>query len=127
MTKSFRGPRHVSISGDSRVAAAQNSENARDVLEALNLRPPFRYVSVDLYTAVGSTSAKIPLGASNRPIAVELVRAAPYYDQTAPLSASANSNFLWDATTTPGTVNAYEPSGLTANTVYALVFRISEA
>jgi hypothetical protein len=123
----FRGPRHVSFSGDAKIDALLSAENARDTLEAFDARPPWRFVFVEQYTAAGSTSAKIPLGAVDRPIAVELVRAAIYSDQAVPLSAVGNANFLWDATTTPGTVNAYEPTGLTANTVYTLVFRISEA
>lgn len=127
MSKPFKGPRHLSFSGDARIDATRSAENARDTQEALSARSPSRIVSVELYTATGSTSAKIPLGASERPVAVELVRAAPYYDQTASLAAVGNANFVWDATTTPGTVNAYEPSGLAANTVYALVFRITEA
>lgn len=123
----FRGPRHTSFSGDSKADAFRSAENARDTLEALEARLRCRHVFVELYTAAGSTSAKIPLGAVDRPIAVELARAAINSDQAVPLSAVGNANFLWDATTTPGTVNAYEPSGLTANTVYTLVFRIWEA
>lgn len=123
----FRGPRHTSISSDPITAALQNAENARDTLEALASRLKQRHVTVDLYTAAGSTSAKIPLGASDRPLGVQLIRAAPYYDQTAPLSATGNGNFLWDATTQPGTINAFEPDGLTANTVYTLTYIVTEA
>ena len=121
----FRGPRHVSISRDPIVAADQNSENARDTLDALSRRLRQRYVRVEQYTAVGSTSAKVPLGASERPVAVQLVYAAAAADSNAPLGVTGNANFSWDSASQ--SINAFEPTGLTANAIYTLVFVVMEA
>jgi hypothetical protein len=118
------GPRHTQIRPDAATGSLQNSENWRDLLDALKQRPAQRYVTVEPYTAVGSSSAKVRLSAARRPLCAELVRAAPYYAQGDPLEAVGNANFAWDSTSS--SVDVYEPAGLTADTVYTLTFRITE-
>jgi hypothetical protein len=124
MTTSYKGPRHTSISTEPRTAAQQNAENARDTLQALAARPLQRVVTVEMYTATGSISTRIRLAAATRPIAVQLARAAKYYAQDESLAATGNGNFVWDSTT--NSVDVFEPSGLTTNTVYVLTFLITE-
>ncbi len=118
------GPRHTQIREDGAAGARQNSENARDMRDALALRPAQQFVTVEPYTAVGSSSTKIRLAATKRPVCVELVRAAAYYAQCDSLAAVGNANFAWDSTSS--SVDVYEPTGLTADTVYTLTFRITE-
>lgn len=117
-------PRHTQIRSDSATAAVQNSENARDIRLELGRRPPQRFVTVEPYTAVGSTDAKVRLGATKRPVCVELARAAKYYAQGDSLAAVGNANFAWDSTS--NSVDVFEPTGLVADTVYTLTFRITE-
>lgn len=119
----MNAPRHTQIR-DGAAGAAQNSENWRDLLVELARRPAQSFVTVEPYTAVGSTAAKVRLAASKRPVCVELVRAAPYYAQGDSLAATGNANFAWDSTTL--SVDVFEPSGLVADTVYTLTFRITE-
>lgn len=105
-----------------RVPRYSATEEQRDVLDALEERLEARTVVVERYSAVGSTSAKIPLNASKPPIAVVLVDARTYFDQGAPLTLTPNYAYVWDARSK--TAQVYEPSGLVANTVYRLTFLV---
>lgn len=106
----------------SRDLRSSATELHRDVGEALSFKLEARTVEVAHYTAVGSTSARLPLSASNRPIAVVLVDARSYFDQGAPLTLTPNFSFVWDAASK--TAQVFEPSGLTANTVYRLTYLV---
>jgi hypothetical protein len=98
------------------------TEADRDMRQALGAKLDGRVVVVDRYTAVGSTAARIPISASQRPTAVTLINARLYFDSAAPLALTPNFNFVWDAVSR--TAQVYEPSGLTANTVYRLVYQV---
>lgn len=119
------GPRHTTVDSDARLAALQSSENARDTLAEIARRAPVQQRTVEAYTATGSTSTRIRIGSSERPWAVLLARAAQAYGEDAPVAAVMTPNFVWDAT--DGSVDVFEPSGLTANTVYLLQFLVVEA
>lgn len=99
-----------------------STEEMRDVREALALKLDARVVTVEPYTAVGSTSARISLSSRERPVAVVLIGAALYFDLSAPLALTPNHNFLWDAGSQ--TAQVYEPATLTANTVYRLTYLV---
>lgn len=99
-----------------------SSESERDMRQALASKLDGRVVVVEPYTAVGSTSARIPISASQRPTAVVLINARPYFDQAAPLTLTPNFNFVWEAVSK--TAQVFEPSGLTANTVYRLTYQV---
>jgi len=77
---------------------------------------------LERYAAVGSTAAKIPIAASKLPTAVLLVDARPYFDMGASLTLTPNFSFVWDSGSQ--TAQVYEPSGLTANTVYQLTYLV---
>lgn len=98
------------------------TEEQRDVLDALDERLLARTVVVERYSAVGDTSAKIPINASKPPIAVVLVDARAFFDQGAPLTLTPNYAHVWDARSK--TAQVYEPDGLVANTVYRLTFLV---
>ncbi len=100
------------------------SENARATLEALAQRPVQRQVTVDRYTAAGSTSTRIRILASTRPWAVQLVRVCEAAAEDAPVIVTDSRNFVWDSTTQ--SLDVFEPDGLTANTVYKLQFLVTE-
>jgi hypothetical protein len=112
--------RHSTFSANPVFAAQQSSENARDMQEALDRKLTARVVTVARYTATGSTSTKIPLGAGARPVAVLPARIALEGGQADPVVAYGILNFAWDATT--GAINVFEPSGLAVDTVYQLSF-----
>lgn len=118
------GPRHTAIRNDPATSSRQNAENARDLRDELAGQPKHRIVTVEQYTAVGAVTAKVPLLATKLPVGVELIRAAAYYAQGDQLEARGNANFVWDSTTQ--TVGVFEPTGLSANVVYTLTFRITE-
>jgi hypothetical protein len=118
------GPRHTAIRNDAAVSSRQNAENARDVRDELAKQPKRRIVVVEQYTAVGASTAKVPILATKLPVGVQLIRAAEYYAQGDPCAAVGNANFVWDSTTQ--TVGVFEPTGLTANTVYTLTFQVTE-
>jgi hypothetical protein len=118
------GPRHTAIRNDAATSARQNAENARDLRDGLAALPNQRVVVVEQYTAVGSTSAKIPILATKLPAGVQLIRAAKYFEQGEPLALTPNFNFALDSTTQ--TVGVFEPSGLTADVVYTFTFLITE-
>jgi hypothetical protein len=99
-----------------------STEEMRDIREALALKLDARLVTVEPYTAVGSTSARIALQAEQLPIAVVLVKAQLYFDIGAPLTLTPNHNFVWDAGSR--TAQVYEPATLTANTVYRLTYLV---
>lgn len=121
----MNGPRHTTIDADPRSAALQNGENARDTLEALSFRPIQRAVTVPRYTAAGSTSTRIRIGAGERPLFVQLARACLAGAEDAALPAYGTPNFVWESTTK--SIDVFEPTGLTANSVYLLQFLITEA
>lgn len=120
----MRLPRHTTFARDPRQLALQAGESARDTLEALRARLPVRAVTVALWAAVGSTSARIPLGAGGRPLAVTLGVVAKAYAQDEPVTCTPTLNFVWDSTTNQ--VDVFEPSGLTANTYYRFTFLVWE-
>lgn len=117
--------RHTTIDADPRSAALQNSENARDAIAELELRPVQRQITVERYLATASTSTRIRIGAGARPWAVTLARAAKVYGEDEVVAAVMIPNFVWESTS--GSIDVYEPSGLTANTEYVLQFLITEA
>lgn len=98
------------------------TESERDVREALETKLEARVVTIAPYTAVGSTSAKIALSASQLPVAVVLVGARLYFDLGATLTLTPNFNFVWDSGSQ--TAQVFEPSGLVANTVYHLTYLV---
>ncbi|HYC44476.1 MAG TPA: hypothetical protein VED01_03230 [Burkholderiales bacterium] len=98
------------------------TEEQRDVREALEQKLEARPVVIERYTAVGSTSAKIPLAARRFPVAVVLIDARAFFDQGAPLTLTPNYSFVWDSVSK--TAQVYEPSGLVANTVYRLAYLV---
>lgn len=100
------------------------SENARATLEELTIRPVFRQVTVDRYTASGSTDTRIRISAIARPWAVQLVRVCEAAAEDDVVIVSDSRNFVWDSTT--GSLDVFEPSGLAANTVYKLQFLVTE-
>lgn len=108
-------PRHSTL-GDWQAA----SENARDSIEALRARPEMRLITVDRYTATGSTATRIRIGAGSRPWSVTLVRVCEVAAEDGVVIATDSKNFVWDSTT--GSLDVFEPDGLTANTAYKLQF-----
>lgn len=114
--------RNVSFSGMPVLDAELSAQNARDTNSALSERVPTRVYGPVTYTAVGATTAKIPVKCPARPAGVLLLNA---YLVTSPgddLGASMRCNFYWDADTRNAYV--YEPSGLTADTAYVLTFLV---
>jgi hypothetical protein len=118
-------PRHSTIDADPARAALQNSENARDVLEALTVRPAMRQITVERYTATGSTDTRIRIGAGSRPWAVMLARCCEAAAEDAAVVVTPVLNFVWDSTT--DSLDVFEPDGLAADTVYKLQFVAMEA
>lgn len=116
--------RHVSISEDPKVAAEQNAENARDANEAMSQLVSGYYFEVTNYAALGLTASAIPILAKNkrRPRAVLCVNGYPSYDPSLSMNISTCRSFSY----ADGTIYVYEPSGLTANTMYNLTFLILE-
>ena len=106
----------------SRPQRSSATEDIRDVGEALAGKLDARIVLVEIYVAVGSTSARVALAAPDQPRAIVLVDARLYYDLNAPVSLTPTFGFVWDAGTQ--TAQVYEPSGLVANTVYQLTFLV---
>lgn len=117
-------PRHVSFSGKARDLAVQNSENARDIAEALGERVTGRLVTVRRYAARGDTAARLYLTPRRgvRPSAVLLVRAYLSGDAGANIAVSPALNFYHDEKG----IGVYEPGGLVPNTQYDLTFLILE-
>jgi hypothetical protein len=116
--------RHVSVSEDPKVAAEQNAENARDANTAIALKINGYYVDVRHYAARGVTTSTIPLLAKydRKPRAVLLVNGYPTYDPSLSLNASTFRCFSY----ANGSINVFEPSGLTADTMYNLTFLVLE-
>jgi hypothetical protein len=125
MTDARQGPRHTTIDADARQASLQNSENARDTLDALAARPVQRLVTVALYTATGSSASRIRIGSGARPWSVVPHLIAQAYAQDSAVVCAPVLNFVWDSTTQ--SLDVFEPDGLTANTVYRLQYVITEA
>lgn len=120
------GPRHTTIDPEPEQASRQNSENARDTLEALGRKLSAHTVTVSRYTAEGSTTARIRLEASaTRPLAVVLIHAALADDPAAPVTASATLNFGYAVQ--DRTIEVFEPAGLEVGRVYTLTFLVVEA
>lgn len=112
-------PRHTNFTGDAAQDAVLAGENARDTIEALGDRVVTRMYGPFTYTAVGATTAEIPLKcAKGRPKAVLLVNCYLVSAPSALVAAVGALNFRWDG------FNAYvtEPSGLSANTAYGLTY-----
>ena len=117
--------RNTNFSGDPKADAAMSGENARDTNAALAERVAGSIFGPFSYTAVGATTAEIPIKCPNgRPRGVLLINA---FAQSAPsslVSAVGALNFRWDSVS----LNAYvtEPSGLSANTSYGLTYLVVE-
>lgn len=118
------GPRNSTISSDPVSAAKQNGENARDTTLALQGKLSASIVTVERYTAVGSTDARIPLTAADRPAGVLLLTVELADARGDAVPVYGTPGFYWEATTR--SVNAFEPTGLAANTVYRLSFILVE-
>jgi len=119
------GIRHSTFDAEPRALAQQCSEFARDAQAELDRRPVFVPLTVEDYTATGSTSTRIRIGAATRPWSVTLARIAKTYGQDEPVVCTPVLNFVWDSTTQ--SIDVFEPDGLTANTVYRLQFLVMEA
>lgn len=117
-------PRHTTFVANLAQLVLQLGENARDVIEALKERPVRRRIVVEEYSAAGSTSARIRIGAGGRPWAVVLVHVSPAYAQDTPVTCRPTLSFVWDATTKA--IDVFEPEGLTADTVYRMQFSVEE-
>ena len=123
MTTKPKYLRHQSISDDPQESARQNGENARDVNQILLGKISGRTALVRRYAAIGSTTAQITLVPGDaRPTAVMLARASLSNSPGDDIGAVGRCNFYHDASG----VGVYEPSGLTANTMYDLLFLILE-
>ena len=116
--------RHISFSKDQKVAAEQASENARDANLALAGKVSGYYVVVNAYAAQGLTTVTLPLATQSKqkPMAVLCVNAVATYDPGTTVNASTMRNFSF----ANGSINTFEPSGLTAGTVYNLTFLVLE-
>ena len=121
----MNGPRHSTIDVQPAQASLQNSENARDTLEAFTVRPVIRQITVERYTATGSSSTRIRIGAGTRPWAVTLVRCCKASAEDDAVFVSPVLNFVWESIA--GSIDVFEPYGLTADTVYKLQFVAMEA
>jgi hypothetical protein len=113
--------RNTSFTGESKADAVLSSENARDTNAALGERLPTLAYQV-AYTAVGATTAMVPVKCSARPFGVLLLNAQLAGGPSDDLGAVGRCNFKWDAATSSAYV--YEPSGLTADTAYVLTFLV---
>lgn len=100
------------------------SENARATLEEFAVRPAVRQITVDRYTASGSSDARIRIRGGARPWAVQLVRVCEAAAEDDVVICTDSRNFVWDSTTL--SLDVFEPDGLTANTVYKLQFLVHE-
>lgn len=116
--------RHISFSKDPKVASEQASENARDANLALSGKVSGYFVQVDSYAAQGLTTVTLPIRAASlkTPKAVLCVNAQATYDPGTTVNASTFRNFTF----ANGSINTFEPSGLTANTMYNLTFLVLE-
>lgn len=121
----MNGPRHSTIDANPVHAALQNSENARDTLEALERRPIRKQLTLERYTATGSTDTRIRVGSGARPWSVTLVRCCEAAAEDGVVVVTPVLNFVWDATTL--SLDVFEPDGLVADTVYKLQFVAEEA
>jgi hypothetical protein len=113
--------RHTNFTGEPKADAALAAENARDANAALAERVTASTVAL-AYTASGATTATIPIRCASRPTGVILLNA---YLGTSPaddLGAVSRCNFRWDGASSSAYV--FEPSGLTANSVYVLTFLV---
>jgi hypothetical protein len=109
---------------DIEALAANVGEFARDANNALLRRLQGYTKRVERYSATGVTSTKIPLTAADvPPIAVVLVRAESVNDPAAVVPAVPTLNFVYQT----NAIGVYEPSGLTANTLYNLTFLVIES
>lgn len=99
-------------------------EMVRDLNLALRRRVLGYTKTVERYSATGSTATQIPLTASDRPPeGVVLIRAVQVDNAGVPIAAVPVLNFYF----ADGAIGVFEPSGLTANTVYNLTFLVVEA
>lgn len=105
--------------------ATQLQQNAQATSDALADRVIGRVQRVVQYSATGATTTKITLPARNgyTAYAVLLVKVNASGDPGTDISATGRPNF-----TQPNgsTLAVYEPSGLTANTLYDLTFLVLE-
>jgi hypothetical protein len=106
-------------------ALAENlGEFARDTNSALERRVLGYTKRVERYSATGVTTTQIPLAASDRPpVMVILGRVESVSDAAAPVTVTPIQNFYFSN----GAIGVYEPSGLTADTLYNLTFLVVEA
>jgi hypothetical protein len=106
-------------------ALAENlGEFARDTNNALERRVLGYSKRVERYAATGSTSSIIPLTAADvPPIGVVLLRAESVSDPASVVPAISTPNFVF----AKSSIGVYEPSGLTADTLYNLTFLVVEA
>jgi hypothetical protein len=123
MTQRSDLSRYTSFPGDPAQLAVRLGEFARDSNNALERRVLGRTKVVQRYAATGSTSTKIALTSLDTPpLGVTLIRAELVTDASTPVLATPTLGFTF----ANNTINVFEPSGLTANTVYNLTFLIVE-
>ena len=119
------GPRFVAISTNPVVAAGQNSDNARDTLEALRGKVTGEFVGPFEYVASDNPDATIALAAPRLPVAVLCVRVQHKSRTDARVASWPYLDFTWDGKTASALV--FQPSGLVAGASYLLTFLVMEA
>lgn len=104
------------------------NSNYAAINTALGERVAGHRLSVERYAATGATTTVLRLGSvspqGSKPWAVLLVRARESSNPGSDLSVSTRINFTSDPS--GGTLNVYEPAGLSANTFYDLDFLVLE-
>ena len=114
--------RNTSFSGNAADDALRSAENARDANTALAERVLGYVVGPTLYTAAGATTSTMGVACLRQPKGVLLLNAALNTDPASDLGAVSRCNFQWDSAT--NTANVFEPSGLTAGSVYSITFLV---
>jgi len=116
--------RHTSIMlDDQHTAEEQLGENARDTNAALAECIRGSKLLVSGYAAVGASSAKLKLSLrSTMPSGLLLMRCVKTYDEGSVVTVTQGLQFYIEN----GLLTTFEPSGLTADTLYDLTFLILE-
>lgn len=115
--------RFTTLSRDPKVLAEQCGENARDTNEALGRKVTGYLKPVERYSATADTSTTIAIGTGVRPPeAITLVRVMEHGDRGAAVTCTPTYNFYY----VRGEFGVFEPSGLTADTLYDLTYLVLE-
>lgn len=114
--------RHTSFSGNATDDALRSTENARDANVAIGERVLGFVWGPFVYTAQADTTKVIGIPCTRRPAGVLLLNAFLGTSPADDLGAVTRCNFVWDAASSVAQV--FEPSGLTAGSVYSLTFLV---